>query len=64
MVGIGQACVLLGRVRSQDEVLASIDAVDQEAVGRAIRMIADPGCYSAVAVTNKEFDLGTLVQGA
>ena len=64
MVGIGQAYTLLGRVRSQDEVLASIDAVDQEAVGRAIRMIADPGCYSAVAVTNKEFDLGTLVQGA
>ena len=63
MVGIGQAYTLLGRVRSQDEVLASIEAVDEEAIGRAIRMIQDPAGYTAVAVTNKEFDLGTLVQG-
>jgi predicted Zn-dependent peptidase len=63
MVGIGQTCILLGKVRTQDEVLASIDAVDQQAVARAIAKIADPGRYSAVAVTNKEFDLGAMVQG-
>ena len=63
MVGIGQTCILLGKVRTQDEVLASIDAVDQQAVGRAIAKIADSGRYSAVAVTNKEFDLGAMVQG-
>ena len=44
-------------------IRASIDAVDQQAVARAIAKIADPGRYSAVAVTNKECDLGAMVQG-
>ncbi len=62
MVNIGQSCTLLGRVRSQDEVLAAVDAVDEEALKEAASVIADIGRYSAVAVTNKDIDLEALVQ--
>ena len=61
MVAMGKNTLLLGRVRTPEEVMASIDAVTLEDLKRAAELIWDTSKYSAVLVGEKEHDLQALL---
>lgn len=64
MMSIGRSYLLLGKVRSDEEVLEEISKVDMEQVNRLAKKYGDISKYSAVAVSAREVDMKAILENA
>lgn len=63
MVYMGKNMLLLGRVRTPEEVLAKIDRVTMEDMAEAAGLISDIRQYCGALITNKDQDLKKYMLG-
>ena len=62
MMSIGRSYLLLGTVKSDEEVLEEISKVSLEQVNRIAKKVSNIETYSAVALTNEDIDLGAILK--
>ena len=63
MFSIGKSLLLTNSAKTDREVLEKINAVSMEEICKAAEKIGDPSRYSAVAITNRRFDIKKVMQG-
>lgn len=61
MMSIGRNYLLLGKIRSDQEVLDEISKVNMEQVNRLAEKYGDISNYSGVALSNTEVDMGEIL---
>lgn len=64
MMSIGRSYLLLGKVRSDEEVLAEISKVDMAQVNRLAAKYGDIKNYSGVVVSDREVDMKAILESA
>ena len=64
MMSIGRSYLLLGKVRSDEEVLAEISKVDMEQVNRLAAKYGDINNYSGVVVSDRDVDMKAILESA
>ena len=62
MFSNGKNTLLLGRVRTPEEVIAGVDAVTTADIERVCEMVADIRQYCGVVVSGHETDLGSILK--
>jgi len=61
MFAAGRNMLLLGRIYTEEEILAGVDAVTKEDIARLAAKYADFSDYSAIAISSKNHDLNALL---
>jgi len=61
MFAAGRNMLLLGRIYTEEEILAGVDAVTKDDIKRLAAIYADFSDYSAIAISSKEHDLNFLL---
>lgn len=64
MFSNGKNTLLLGRVKSPEEVIANVDKVTMDDIGKASQLITDIESYCGVVVSRSELDLDTILKNA
>jgi len=62
MFATGRNVLLLGRIYTEEEILAGVDAVTNDDIARLAARYADFSDYSAIAISSKEHDLDALLK--
>ena len=61
MFATGRNMLLLGRIYTEEEILAGVDAVTAEDIARIAARYADFSDYSAIAISSREHDLEAML---
>jgi len=61
MFAAGRNMLLLGRIYTEEEILADVDAVTKDDIKRLAAGYADFSDYSAIAISSKKHDLNALL---
>lgn len=64
MFSNGKNTLLLGRVRTQEEVMANVDRVTMEDMGEAAKIISNLQNYCAVMVSRNELELEAILKNS
>lgn len=62
MFSIGKNMVISGKIHTPEDVIEGFNRVDMEDMHRVADLICDMNSYCAAAVTNREFDLKSIVR--
>jgi len=62
MFAAGRNMLLLGRIYTEEEILAGVDAVTKDDIKRLAAKYADFSDYSAIAISSREHDLNALLE--
>lgn len=62
MFSNGKNTLLLGRIRTPEEVISKVDAVTMEEIGRVAKLLADIQNYCGVVVCGSEIDLNAVLK--
>jgi len=62
MFATGRNMLLLGRIYTEEEILAGVDAVTKDDITRLAAKYADFSDYSAIAISSKEHDVDALLR--
>lgn len=63
MASLGKSQLLLGRIRTPEEVLKTINDVTMDDMNDMIQLISDLKNYSGVVISKKEMDVKSLILG-
>jgi len=61
MFAAGRNMLLLGRIYTEEEILAGVDAVTEEDIARLAAKYADFSDYSAIAISSADHDMNRLL---
>ena len=62
MFSLGKNMTLLGRLRSQEEMISGYNNVTMDDINRVTAMISDPDKYCGAAITVEDFDLKEIME--
>jgi len=62
MFAAGRNMLLLGRIYTEEEILAGVDAVTVDDINRLAAGYADFSHYSAIAISGKDHDLDKMLK--